>query len=107
MMQSVRMEKSLCDIQPETISDFTQKNVKRIKQDRGPSPARGFSKELTREKAGKLDIFTMFFLHRNLISCVHVSRASKTIAHRSDVNTKQSKLENRHCAVCAYQKRPF
>lgn len=61
MMQSVRMEKSLCDIQPETISDFTQKNVKRIKQDRGPSPARGFSKELTREKAGKLDIFTMLF----------------------------------------------
>lgn len=48
----------------------------------------------------------VFILHRNLISCTHVSRASKTIAHRSTGNTKQSKLENRQCAVCAYQKRP-
>lgn len=61
MMQSVRMEKSLCDIQPETISDFTQKNVKRIKQDRGPSPARGFSKELTREKPENLIFLGRFF----------------------------------------------
>lgn len=45
-----------------------------------------------------------FYYTENLISASHVSRASKTIAHRSTGNTKQSKLENRQRAVCVLTK---